>query len=114
MLYAKTTDKGHIPLGWEEVEYLFKRLHQLSYVDSSVYQLEWQRRMFSMPTYPEIRLVLIKWTRKTALVGEHRREEIATAYHPSEMVPVLIMLVAVAEDIRKEMEAKGLTDVRWA
>lgn len=114
MLYARTTNKEHIPLGWEEVEFLFKRLHRLAYDDSGVYQLEWERRMFSMPTYPEIRLVLIKWNRITPSGGEHRREEVAIAYHPSEMVPVLIMLVAVAEDKAKEMQAKGDSDVKWS
>lgn len=114
MLYAQTKNAEHVPLGWEEVEYLFKRLHRLSYVDSSVYTLSWERRMFSMPTYPEVRLTLVKWNRITPTGGERRREDVAIAYHPSEMVPILLMLVAVAEDKEKEMRAKGDEDVKWA
>jgi hypothetical protein len=113
MLYAQTNNAEHVPLGWEEVEHLFKRLHQLSYVEAGVYQLSWERRMFSMPTYPEVRLTLIRWTRKTAVVSEHKREEVAIAYHPREMVPVLLMLIAVAEDKEKEIRAKGDEYVKW-
>lgn len=115
MLYARTRNKEHIPLGWEEVEFLFNRLHRLAYVNDGAYQLEWERRMFNLKDHPEMRLLLIKWDRYMgAGAVSTKREEIAVAYHPSEMVPVLLMLIAVAEDKVKEMQAKGGSDViQW-
>ena len=114
MLYARTRNKEHIPLGWEEVEYLFKRLHRLAYVNDGAYQLEWERRMFNLEDHPEVRLILIKWGRYMNMNVPPQRELVATAYHPSEMVPVLLMLIAIAEDKVKEMQAKGDEDVKWA
>ena len=113
MLYARTTNKEHIPLGWEQVEYLFKRLHRLSYTDDGVYQMDWERRMFIDHEIPLIRLSLVRWDRNMVMGEKPRRELIATATKPDEMVPVLLMLIAVAEDKVKEMQAKGDRDVKW-
>lgn len=114
MLYARTRNKEHIPLGWEEVEYLFKRLHRLAYVNDGAYQLEWERRMFNLEDHPEMRLSLVRWGRYMSVDETSKRELVATAFHPSEMVPVLLMLIAIAEDKVKEMQAKGDEDVKWA
>ena len=102
-------------MGWEEVEYLFKRLHRLAYVNEGAYQLEWERRMFNLEDHPEVRLSLVKWARYMGAGEVSKRELVATAYHPSEMVPVLLMLIAVAEDKMKELQAKGeISDViQW-
>lgn len=114
MLYARTTNKEHIPLGWEEVEYLFKRLHRLAYVNDGAYQMEWERRMFIDHEVPLIRLSLVRWGRYKSVDAGTPRELIATATKPDEMVPVLLMLIAVAEDKEKEMRAKGDSDVvQW-
>ena len=116
MLYVRTRNKEHIPLGWEEVEFLFKRLHRLAYVSEGAYQLEWERRMFTLEDHPEMRLTLVKWNRYMGAGEVSKREEVATAYHPSEMVPVLLMLVAIAEDKLKELQANGeiSNDIKWA
>lgn len=101
-------------MGWEEVEYLFKRLHRLSYANDGVYQIEWERRMLIDHEMPMIRLSLIRWERNMDIGSGAKRELIATAYKPDEMVPVLLMLIAVAEDKVKELEAKGGSDVKWS
>jgi len=106
MLYVPTTNKEHIPLGWEEAEYLFKKLQILGLGTSIRYQFVWERRMFFNSTYPEFRVQLIKWTSD---IKGGKREPLAEAYSCAEIVPVLIMLVAVAEDERK---ALGLPEGR--
>ena len=111
MLYVRTRNKEHIPLGWEEVEYLFARLHRLAYVNDGAYQLEWERRMLFDQDLPIMRLTLVRWDRYKGVTGGTLREEIATAYKPNEMVPVLLMLIAIAEDKVKELDAKG--EIEW-
>lgn len=111
MLYVRTRNKEHIPLGWEEVEYLFARLHRLAYVNEGAYQLEWERRMLFDQDLPIMRLTLVRWDRYKGVTGGTLREEIATAYKPDEMVPVLLMLIAIAEDKVKELDAKG--EIKW-
>jgi len=106
MLYVPTTNKEHIPLGWEEAEYLFKKLQILSLGNSTRYQFVWERRMFLNSTYPEFRVQLIKWTSD---IKGGKRELVAEAYSCKEIVPVLLMLVVVAEDERK---ASGLSQER--
>jgi len=106
MLYAPTTNKEHIPLGWEEAEYLFKKLQVLCLGTNTHYQHVWERRMLFNSAYPEIRAQIIKWT---ADVKGNKRELVAEAYSCAEIVPVLIMLIAVADDERK---ARGLPQER--
>jgi len=106
MLYVPTTNKEHIPLGWEEAEYLFKKLQILGLGSSTRYQFVWERRMFLNSTYPEFRVQLIKWTSD---IKGGKRELVAEAYSCKEIVPVLLMLVVVAEDERK---ASGLSQER--
>ena len=108
MLYAPTTNKEHIPLGWEEAEYLFKKLQILCLGTNMRYQLVWERRMFLSSAYPEFRAQLVKWTSD---IKGGKREPITEAYSCAEVVPVLLMLIAVAEDERK---ALGLPEGRMA
>lgn len=100
MLYVPTTNKEHIPLGWEEVEYLFKKLQMLSLGSSTRYQLVWERRMFLDRAYPEFRGQLVRWTSD---IKGSKREPVAEAYSCAELVPVLLMLIAVATDERKAL-----------
>ena len=98
-------------MGWEEVEYLFTRLHRLAYVNDGAYQLEWERRMLFDQDLPIMRLTLVRWGRYRSVDETSKREEVATAYKPDEMVPVLLMLIAIAEDKVKELNAKG--EIEW-
>ena len=106
MLYVPTTNKEHIPLGWEEAEHLFKKLQMFSLGTPVRYQYVWERRMLFDQDLPEIRAQIIKWT---ADVKGNKRELVAEAYSCAEIVPVLIMLIAVADDERK---ARGLPQER--
>jgi len=110
MLYVPTTNKEHIPLGWEEAEHLFKKLQMLSLGTLIRYQFVWERRMLLSSAYPEFRAQLVKWT-SDIKGGRGKREPIAEAYSCAEIVPVLLMLVAVAMDERK---ALGLPEGRTA
>jgi len=95
-------------LGWEEVEYLFKRLRYLAYAGDGSYQLEWERRMFLNRAYPELRLLLVKWGTYEGADKPTKREVLSEAYKPSDMVPVLLMLIAVATDRVKELSSREL------
>ena len=108
MLYAPTTNKEHIPLGWEEAEHLFKKLQILCLGTPVRYQFVWERRMLLSSAYPEFRVQLVKWTSD---IKGGKRELVAEAYSCKEIVPVLLMLVVVAEDERK---ALGLPEGRTA
>ncbi len=101
MLYAPTTNKEHIPLGWEEAEYLFKKLQVLCLGTSTHYQYVWERRMLFNSAYPEIRVQLVKWDNRD--IKGSKREPVAEAYSCAEIVPVLLMLIAVATDERKAL-----------
>jgi len=106
MLYVPTTNKEHIPLGWEEAEHLFKKLQVLCLGTGMRYQYVWERRMLFNQDLPEVRAQIIKWT---ADVKGSKREPVAEAYSCAEIVPVLLMLIAVATDERK---ALGLPEGR--
>jgi hypothetical protein len=107
MLYVPTTNKEHIPLGWEEAEYLFKKLQILCLGTTTRYQFVWERRMFLNSTYPEFRVQLVKWV-TSPRAEKPKREVLAEAYSCAEIAPVLLMLVAVATDERKRL---GLPDI---
>ena len=98
MLYVPTTNKEHIPLGWEEAEHLFKKLQILCLGTPVRYQFVWERRMLLSSAYPEFRVQLVKWTSD---IKGSKREPVAEAYSCAEIVPVLLMLIAVATDERK-------------
>jgi len=111
MLYVPTTNKEHIPLGWEEAEHLFKKLQMLSLGTSVRYQYVWERRMLLSSAYPEFRVQLVKWDSANVSISipKPKREVLAEAYSCAEIVPVLLMLIAVATDERK---ALGLPEGR--
>lgn len=111
MLYVATTNKEHIPLGWEEAEYLYKKLQVLCIGMGFNYQYVWERRMLSDSTYSEIRAKIIKWDSiGVGLgVGKPKRLVMAEAYSCAELVPVLLMLIAVTTD---ERNARGLPEAR--
>ena len=67
--------------------------------------------MLLSSAYPEFRVQLIKWdsTNVGLGVGKPKRTVMTEAYSCAEIVPVLLMLVAVADDERK---ARGLSQER--
>jgi hypothetical protein len=110
MLYVPTTNKEHIPLGWEEAEYLFKKLRTLSLGTSTHYQYVWERRMLLSSAYPEFRVQLVKWTSD---IKGGKREVLAEAYSCAEIVPVLLMLIAVTTDERKRLDLPEGRVMQW-
>jgi hypothetical protein len=113
-MYAPTTNKEHIPLGWEQPEYLFKELQILTYGMNIRYQYLWERKLFALKDLPEIRATLVKWTVvENNLRMESKREDLVQTTDPKVMASALIMLVAVTKD---ERTAKGLPNgkgVTW-
>lgn len=109
MFYARVTNKELHPLGWEQSEWLFKKLYGMRF-DESTYQLLWERRMFSLRFAPEFRAVLVKWRVEN---GQKIREVLVETDDQQVMASALTMLVAVAED---EMKARGevTNGVKWA
>ncbi len=105
-MYAPTTNKEHIPLGWEQPEYLFKRLQIVTLGMNNRYQYLWERKLFALKDLPEIRATLVKWTPvENNLRMEAKREELLQTSDPDVMGAALLMLIAVTTD---ERIAKGL------
>ena len=112
-MYAPTTNKEHIPLGWEQPEYLFKELQLLTHNMPTRYQYLWERNLLSHLDVPQIRATLVKWTPvDNNLRMEAKREELLQTTDPDAMGAALLMLIAVTKD---ERIAKGLSNgkVTW-
>ena len=99
-MYAQVTNREAYPLGWEQSEWLFKKLKRLTF-DAHMYQFVWERRLFAIQYMPEVRAVLVKWRVED---GQKIREVIVETDDQQVMASALTMLVAVAED---EMKARG-------
>lgn len=108
-MYAQVTNREAYPLGWEQSEWLFKKLKRLTF-DAHMYQFVWERRLFAIQYMPEVRAVLVKWSRDDN--GQKIREVIVETDDQQVMASALTMLVAVAED---EMKARGEVThgVKW-
>ena len=112
-MYAPTTNKEHIPLGWEQPEYLFKRLQILTLGMPTRYQYLWERNLLSHLDVPQIRATLVKWTPvENNLRMEAERDVLLQTTDPDVMGAALLMLIAVATD---ERIARGLPNgkVAW-
>lgn len=99
-MYAHVTNREAFPLGWEQSEWLFRKLKQVTY-NAQGYQFVWERRLFALHWAPETRAVLVKWRVEN---GQKIREVIVETDDQQVMASALTMLVAVAED---EMKARG-------
>ncbi len=99
-MYAQVTNREAYPLGWEQSEWLFKKLKRMTF-DAHMYQFVWERKMFSLHYMPEIRATLVKWRIED---GQKIREEIVQTTDQQVMASALTMLIAVTED---EMKSKG-------
>jgi hypothetical protein len=89
MLYAPVNANAW-KFGWEEIEYLEKKLRQFNYN----YQVGAERRMFDSQDLPEYRFVLLKW--------EHRkdgnvRNVLLETHDIEQMASALKMLVSIEE-----------------
>jgi hypothetical protein len=107
-MYAQVTNREAYPLGWEQSEWLFKKLKRLTF-DAQGYQFVWERRLFALHWAPETRALLVKWRVEN---GQKIREVIVETDDQQVMASALTMLVAVAED---EMKARGEVThgVKW-
>ena len=107
-MYAQVTNREAYPLGWEQSEWLFKKLKRLTF-DAHAYQFVWERKLFAIQYMPEVRAVLVKWRVED---GQKIREVIVETTEQQVMASALTMLVAVAED---EMKARGEVThgVKW-
>ena len=105
-MYAPTTNKEQIPLGWEQPEYLFKELQILTYGMPTRYQYLWERNLLSHLDVPHIRATLVKWSVvENNLRMESKREDLVQTSDPDVMGSALLMLIAVTKD---ERIARGL------
>jgi len=94
MLYAPVNANAW-KFGWEEIEYLEKKLRQFNYN----YQVGAERRMFDSQDLPEYRFVLLKW--------EHRkdgnvRNVLLETHDTEQMASALKMLVSIEETEMKQ------------
>jgi hypothetical protein len=94
MLYAPVNANAW-KFGWEEIEYLEKKLRQFNYN----YQVGAERRMFDSQDLPEYRFVLLKW--------EHRkdgnvRNVLLETHDIEQMASALKMLVSIEETEMKQ------------
>jgi len=94
MLYAPVNANAW-KFGWEEIEYLEKKLRQFNYN----YQVGAERRMFDSQDLPEYRFVLLKW--------EHRkdgnvRNVLLETHDIEQMASALKMLISIEETEMKQ------------
>lgn len=99
MLYAKTNDKGAIPLGWEEVEHLWNKFCVYG-ARMHGYQLDWEQKMFALQEGAEIRACLRKWETPRKYDRSPTVEDLLVTDDPKQMAAVLFMLV-------NDLEANG-------
>ena len=98
------------PLGWEELEYLEKKLRYMN----TNYQVGAEKWVFSTPDgLPRYRYVVLKWGHNGT---NFKRETLCETEDIRQACSVMTMLIAVAEDEKKEMESKyagNHTNVQW-
>jgi hypothetical protein len=81
--------------GWEEIEYLEKRLRLLN----ANYQVGAQRRMLSSRIdLPEYRFVLLKWGGLTRTTMTRTREVLLETHDIQQMVSALTMLISIEKE----------------
>lgn len=97
-MYAQTYNPEHVPLGWEQVEHLW-RVCTMYGIRVQGYQLVWERKTFSDPTLPEIRCCLRRWVNTGDRTEPTRVEVLLTTHEPEPMAAALLML-------SKELEAE--------
>lgn len=94
MLYAPVNANAW-KFGWEEIEYLEKKLRQFNYH----YQVGAERRMFDSQDLPEYRFVLLKWENH----GDGNKRNVLLETHDIEqMASALKMLVSIEETEMKQ------------
>ena len=90
MLYAPVNANAW-RLGWEELEYLEKKLRHFNYN----YQVGAERRMFESHVHPEYRYVLLKWEHVS---GDTSKRNVLLETHDIEqMASALKMLISIEE-----------------
>jgi hypothetical protein len=81
--------------GWEEIEYLEKRLRHLN----ADYQVGAERRMMgSRIDLPEYRFVLLKWSVLTHTTVTRKREVVLETYDIQQMASTLTMLISIEKE----------------
>lgn len=94
MLYAPVNANAW-KLGWEELEYLEKKLKRLDFR----YQVGAERRMFESQDHPEYRFVLLRWENH----GDGNKRNVLLETHDTEqMASALKMLVSIEENEVKQ------------
>ena len=94
MLYAPVNANAW-KFGWEEIEYLEKKLRQFNYN----YQVGAERRMFDSQDLPEYRFVLLKWENR----GDGNKRNVLLETHDIEqMASALKMLISIEETEMKQ------------
>jgi len=95
MLYAPVNANAW-ELGWEEIEYLEKKLRQFN----TYYQVGAERRMFESHVHPEYRFVLLKWEHVSG--GTPKRNVLLETHDTEQMASALKMLVSIEENEVKQ------------
>lgn len=90
MLYVKVNAIAW-PLGWEEVEYLEKRLRTVN----ASYRVMAERRMFALQDLPEYRFVLLKWERTSM---ENKGTIVLETHDIQQMASALKMLISIEKE----------------
>jgi len=94
MLYAPVNANAW-QFGWEEIEYLEKRLRLLN----ANYQVGAQRRMLSSRIdLPEYRFVLLKWGVLTRTTMTRKREVLLETHDIQQMASALTMLISIEKE----------------
>ena len=94
MLYAPVNANAW-KFGWEEIEYLEKKLRQFNYN----YQVGAERRMFDSQDLPEYRFVLLKWEHRK---DGNKRNVLLETHDMEQMASALKMLVSIEETEMKQ------------
>lgn len=95
MLYVEVRNKENVPaFGWEEPEYLFKKLRSMTYI----YSWRWHRKMFATAG-AEFRVEIVKWGGSR---GVSQRQVVGEFTEPAHLAACLRMLIVVAEDEAKQ------------
>lgn len=92
MLYAPIT-KERYPLGWEELEWKYKKLKQLNWM----YQVEVSRQMFQLK-YPEYQFTLIRWGHRPDINTPAKREVLYEGHDYHAVLGFVSMLLTAEEE----------------
>jgi hypothetical protein len=95
MLYAPVNANAW-ELGWEELEYLEKKLRHFNYN----YQVGAERRMFESHVHPEYRFVLVKFEHVSGSAA--KRIVLLETHDIEQMASALKMLVSIEENEMKQ------------